>query len=201
MCLLSLSSHDMLFLFALLTRSTQFLYALSFSWRLLQSEVVHKLLCQWTKSDFHVSINFSHGEVTKGSENYLRRRDTCINTFEHMLKSPYVWCVTVQRLLGTVTLHWDSLWYKVLFGTVTIQYIRHQIGNLLFHTINFTSGIWYFIQYPSIRKLVISCKRHLFRNLLVTSLRLHRNTDRNRNFFVDTTRTWVYVESQENIYR
>ena len=44
-------------------------------------------------------VNFSHGEVTTGSDYYLRRSDTAINTFEHVVEQPNIWCVIVQRTI------------------------------------------------------------------------------------------------------
>ena len=70
----------MLFLFAQLMRSTQLSPG-----DYLQTVVGNKPLCKWTKTEFPVLVNFSHGGVTRESNNYLRRSDMAINTFEHVV--------------------------------------------------------------------------------------------------------------------
>ena len=49
----------------------------------LKSVVANKFLCSWTKTEFHVFVNVSHAEVTTGSDYYLRRKYTRINSSEH----------------------------------------------------------------------------------------------------------------------
>ena len=41
----------------------------------LKSAVANRLLCLWTKKEFRVVVNFSHGEITTVSDYYLRRSD------------------------------------------------------------------------------------------------------------------------------
>ena len=43
--------------------------------------VANNLLYLWIKTEFCEFVNFSHGEVATGSNYYLRRSDTTINTF------------------------------------------------------------------------------------------------------------------------
>ena len=56
-----------------------------------------------------------HGEVTTGSDYYLRRSHTTINTLEQVVVKSYIWCVTVQFPIWCVTL-------LRLFGTVMLQH-------------------------------------------------------------------------------
>ena len=47
----------------------------------LKSVVVNKIWYEWTKREFRVFVTFSHGEVTTGSDYYLRCSATCISLF------------------------------------------------------------------------------------------------------------------------
>ena len=55
-------------------------------------------------------VNFSHFEGTTGSDYYLRRSDTAINTLEHVVVQPYICCVTVQRLIWYRDIQ-RAIWY------------------------------------------------------------------------------------------
>ena len=68
-----------------------------FSRRQFKSVIANKPLCWWTKIGFRVFINFSHGEVTREPRYQLKRCDTRINPFEHVVVQPYIYCVTVQH--------------------------------------------------------------------------------------------------------
>ena len=100
----------MWFLFVQLTRSTQLLYSVSSLDEYSKSVVTNKLLYKWTKTEFHVFVDFFHGEVTIGFHHHLRRRDTAINISEHVVVQPNVCCVTIQR----------SIWY--CYVTICVYY-------------------------------------------------------------------------------
>ena len=58
----------------------------------LQSVIANKLSCLWTKTGFCAFINFSHGEITTGSNCYLH-----------------------------ASTHSSTWWYRGLFGTIMVQ--------------------------------------------------------------------------------
>ena len=63
-------------------------------WKII---VANKLLHEWTKTEFHVFVNFFNCEAATGFNYYLRHSDTAINTFEHVVVQPYISWVMVQR--------------------------------------------------------------------------------------------------------
>ena len=77
------------------------------------------------RQSFVCSSTFPTARLQTRSDNYLRRGNTAaVNTFEHMTVQPYIWCVMLQRLFGTVMVQTEIMKRKVkLLSGVLCTYV------------------------------------------------------------------------------
>ena len=70
----------------------------------------------WTKTEFPVFVNFSHGEGTTGSDYYLRRSDTAINIFEHAVVQMSIrYCYGTRARIANFIPYEDNRYAKHAF--------------------------------------------------------------------------------------